>query len=97
MEEEEKEMKTTVRSVPDGSDKELKRIAQKFFTLGYDYCYCYLCSLSVFNIFPKDWWNVIVWDNPGMLHPLPCGFNYQTADKLNYGPWKKVWCPLEIE
>ena len=28
-----------------------------------------------------------------MLHPLPCGFNYQTADQLNYGPWKKVWRP----
>ena len=42
---------------------------------------------------PQDWWNLIVWDNPEMLHPLPCGFNYQTADQLNSGPWKKVWRP----
>ena len=25
-----------------------------------------------------------------MLHPLPCGFNYQSAEQLNFGPWKQV-------
>ena len=47
-------------------------------------------TLSLSHNWAQDWWNVIVWDNPGLLHPLPCGFNYQTAEQLNYGPWKKV-------
>ena len=52
---------------------------------------------QIVRCFAQDWWNVIVWDNPQMLHPLPCGFNYQTAEQLNYGPWKKVGGQLEIE
>ena len=51
--------------------------------------YCYAPSQFV-TLFAQDWWNLIVWDNPAMLHPLPCGFNYQSAEQLNFGPWKQV-------
>jgi len=62
-----------------------------------------LCQKFAFNGFlgHQDWWNLIVWDDPGMLHPLPCGFNYQTADQFNFGPWKKQFavyhtCPETV-
>ena len=31
----------------------------------------------------QDWWNLLVWTHPGLLHPLDCGFNFQTSQEWN--------------
>ena len=51
-----------------------------------------LCDKFSFKGFigDQDWWNLVVWDSPQLMHPLPCSFNFQTTEQFNTGPWKEV-------
>jgi len=63
-----------------------------------------LCEKFSFTGFigDQDWWNLVVWDSPDLLHPLPCSFNFQTTEQFNTGPWKEQFpdyhaCPGEVK
>ena len=33
----------------------------------------------------QDWWNLVIWEQPELLAPLHCSFNYQVcSDMLCY-------------
>ena len=38
----------------------------------------------------QDWWNIVVWDNPDLVHFLDCGFNFQTMEEFNQPPYDQV-------
>ena len=39
----------------------------------------------------QDWWNLVVWDSPHLVHFLDCTYNYQTNTLLNKEPWTEVF------
>ena len=38
----------------------------------------------------QDWWNLVIWDNPDLVHFLDCGFNFQTMEEFNQPPFDQV-------
>jgi len=57
--------------------QEMDRVCQKFHFKGF--------------IGDQDWWNLVVWDSPHLVHFLPCIYNYQTNTQLNKEPWTEVF------
>ena len=41
--------------------------------------------------FLQDWWNLVIWDNPDLVHFLDCGFNFQTMEEFNQPPFDQVY------
>ena len=51
-----------------------------------------LCQEYKFKGFigDQDWWNIVVWDKPQLVHFLDCAFNYQFKQEFNTPPFDKV-------
>ena len=39
----------------------------------------------------QDWLNLVTFEDPGLVHVLPCWFNYQLSQEYNVQPWISIF------